>query len=676
MEKKWIVLQQEIKDCGVCSLLSIIKFYNGYVPLEKLREDTFTTKDGTTAYHLVNTARKYNFDATGIECEFDDLNKIVQPFIAHVVINGYQHFIVVYKVYNDKVVVMDPAIGKNIIPKNIFIEQWSNRIIELTPRTQIPSYKKSLNTISLMLKLLPSEIILILKLFITSVLLTILSILSSTYIKTFLNTYLTYGISNVILIFSFIIIFKLIINYIRSRYEIIIEKNIDKKVTIPFLEHLFSLPLNYIANKTTGEIMTRIDELKTIKNVFSKLLVTLMLDLLTFIVASILLINTNLELFLILILFLIIYVIIGVVFKDKIYTSIIRNINYQTEYNSLLIEYLNGYLTYKEINEPKLLFHNIEKRFNNYIDNTHFFKQLINKYNILKEYVYEICFFLIYSLGLIYIVDKRIELVDLVFFSSIAIYIVNPIKNIVDILPDVNYIKACVSKSSELKDIPKEDLDESSNEIIKGDISIKNLKYSYNNYNYVIEDFNLNIKEKEKVIMVGQSGCGKSTICKILYGLLNNYEGEVIIGNRDLLNYNLYNLRNNITYQSQIEYLFNDTLKNNIVCYKNVPEKQLSDILKICHVDEILKRKNISLDTIVTDNGSNFSGGERQRIILARSLIKASNILLLDEALNEIPLEMERFIVKDICNYFKNKTIIYVSHRKILEVFDRVIRVT
>ena len=118
MKKNIIVRQQDLKDCGICSLLSVIKYYGGYIPLEKLRIDTQTSMEGTTAYHLVKAARNYGFDAYGMKFEkLEELKGAVLPVIAHVNINHFMHFLVIYEIHSNELVIMDPAKGKIKITK-------------------------------------------------------------------------------------------------------------------------------------------------------------------------------------------------------------------------------------------------------------------------------------------------------------------------------------------------------------------------------------------------------------------------------------------------------------------------------------------------------------------------------------------------------------------------------
>lgn len=152
--------------------------------------------------------------------------------------------------------------------------------------------------------------------------------------------------------------------------------------------------------------------------------------------------------------------------------------------------------------------------------------------------------------------------------------------------------------------------------------------------------------------------------------------GKISIDGIDINHYHLDILRKNIVYVSQQEFLFNDTMYHNITLYKDVSKEKLSKILEITGVNEILENNHISYNDLVEENGFNFSGGERQRIILARSLLKDGEVYIFDEALSQIDIGRERKILENIFSYLHDKTIIVISHRfDNKDLFSRVLTI-
>ena len=209
----------------------------------------------------------------------------------------------------------------------------------------------------------------------------------------------------------------------------------------------------------------------------------------------------------------------------------------------------------------------------------------------------------------------------------------------------------------------------------KNKISVKNLSYSYNGINNIFDNVNFYINRSEFIFINGKSGIGKSTIFKLLTKQLPIDRKMIYIDDVDINDISIDDIINNICYVSQNEYIFTDTILNNIKMYNDVSKEEFNKVLKITGVNKILSDRKIDLDFILIENGQNLSGGERQRILLARSLLRKKKILILDETMNEIDSKSERKMIKKIKTEY-NITFILISHRNInSDLFDRVIKI-
>ena len=192
-------------------------------------------------------------------------------------------------------------------------------------------------------------------------------------------------------------------------------------------------------------------------------------------------------------------------------------------------------------------------------------------------------------------------------------------------------------------------------------IVIKNLSFKYTD-NLILDNINIKINSKDKVFIYGNSGSGKSTLVKLLGRYLPVNYNHIKIGNIDITHYNLADLRNLITYIPNDEMLSNGNLKDNIYLDRK-PFINLDQLLKMTGVNKLLHDKNYDLDTIIYDNGENLSKGERSRISLAQGLFKPSEVLILDECLSNVDTKLEKEILENILKYYKDKIVIYISHR-------------
>ena len=245
--------------------------------------------------------------------------------------------------------------------------------------------------------------------------------------------------------------------------------------------------------------------------------------------------------------------------------------------------------------------------------------------------------------GVIYVRSETITIGTLMTYNSILVFFLAPIRNLLSLDNSIIESKRIVKRVNEM--IKKEENVKKIN-IVYGDILIKSLSFKQNE-KIILNKINLHISKGEKVIITGKSGSGKSTLLKILMNYYNDYQGEIKINGINIKSINLKNV-----YISQNETLFTDTIYNNIVLGNN--DSNFSEIVKMCYVDEIIN-SNLGYNQIIEENGFNISGGQKQRIILARSIINEFDLLLIDEGLNQIDVELERKILKNLFIPFKEE---------------------
>ncbi len=179
----------------------------------------------------------------------------------------------------------------------------------------------------------------------------------------------------------------------------------------------------------------------------------------------------------------------------------------------------------------------------------------------------------------------------------------------------------------------------------------------------MFSNFSLVIGFGKKVLLTGESGGGKSSLVKILMRYLEVDYGMVSIGGIDVNHLHLELLRNRISYVTGSELLFSNTLYYNITLNRDVDEVRVLEVIKIVALDTLIDKLPLGLQSMVEENGFNFSSGERQKILLARALLKNSDIYIFDEAFHQIDIEQEGVILKNIFHYLKEKTVIVISHR-------------
>lgn len=678
MKRGIVVRQQDLKDCGVCSLLSVIKFYGGYVPIEKLRCDTRTSVEGVSAYDLVRTAKNYGFDAYGMKLDnLSDLNNCILPIICHVEIKNYSHFIVLYKISKEELIVMDPAKGKVKLSFNDFSSIWTGNIINLYPKHNLPNIICENHILENLKEISKKEYKTIIKIILLTLLLTISTIISGFYFKIGMQFVIEFNdrivIIYLILLFLSVLLLKQILFFFRNHFKNYLNKNLDGYVYYDFLHHLFLLPNYFIKDRTTGEIMVRLKELEGIKNVFSEIIITVFLDSILAFSVGILLLKINKTLFFILCLFVFIYALLGMFFSKIIYKKALILQEKEVDFESCVVENIDSMISLKNLNLIKHLFKKVEINLFKFLTNSYDLNKSVMLSNNLFVFAEELMTFGVISFGFIEILNNHCTLINLVTFESLVGFFITPFKSIINLLPSYNYVKASLEKINDFYNVGEEqDLIGLSN-FQNGNITITDLNFSYNEFSPLFTNFNLEIKKNSCVLFKGSSGCGKSTLCQMISRMLDVKNNNIKIGNVSINDYSLETIRKNILYVCQKENLMQDTIKNNILLNRDILEKKYLEILDLCEIENIVSKKPLRYETFLTKDQMNISGGEKQRIILARALLNDFQILILDEALSEVNSELEITIIKKLKTYFKEKTIIYVSHKKHDRYFDYVV---
>ena len=680
-----IVIQEGIKDCGICSLLSIIRYYGGEVSKEYLRELTNTTKEGVSFYNLIEGAKKIGFEAVGVTGNLENINVNNLPCIVHFIVNkSYKHFVVLYEINKKKnqVVLMDPAKGKKVISFSEFNLLTSNNYIFLKPIKKLPIMQKKNIVHKKIIELFKNNKKLLFFIIIITLSYFVLNIITSFHFKYLLEYSINYSLSHNIYYLSFILLIaytlKNLNNFLRnillSKWTMIF----DNEITSLTYKQILLLPYLYYKNRTTGEIISRFKDLNTIRSFISNFFCIITTDIITIIVFISIMINYNMKLTFYVISPSIILIIYSFYINKK-KKKHIKNISHGEDIiNSYLIQGISNVDTIKGSHLEKRLIDKFNINYKSFLEKIYNYNILVERYIFNKNLVNDITLLIIFGVGSFFVIRKDLSLSNLIVYQLFFSYFNNSFHNLITIVEEYNSYKVALERVEEIFMLNKDDFSNNYFYLgftLDGDIVYKNLNYKVGS-KYLFNNLNLEIKRGEKILLSGPSGCGKSTLVKMLLRYIDVEYNKITISDIDINHYHLENIRSNITYVTSNEYLFTDTLKNNILLYKEHSDDELEKVSRLCLVEDIIKNEDTKYDTLIEENGFNLSNGERQRIILARSIIKKSNIYILDEALGQIDITREKEILENIFDYLKDKTVIVISHRfNNKELFDRVLSI-
>lgn len=652
----------------------IINFYGGNLPIDQIRDLTKTDKNGTTAFHIIEACKSIGFNAEGIKTSLEQLNKenLILPCIAHVVIDGkYKHFVVIYKIdfKNKKIIIADPSCSIKKITFSEFQKMWSGVLITLYPLKKLP-LTQNISFIDFLLKIIKLHKAFIFNIIMLSIFITMFSVISSFYMKNILDAINYNNLTIIFIFFLFINIFKILSDFFRNKLLIYLNQKIDLLLTLDTYKKIISLPYNYYHTRTTGDIISRVNDLSIIRNMITKVSLSLFIDLPLALVTFIIFYIINTKLFFISLIIVFIYLLLMIFSKNRI----INNINTiqvnKSETMSYMIETINGFETVKSVGNEAQIIDKFEKKYVKFLKNIFKFDNYNNTISILKDLINAMGYLTIIYVGAKMVILGNLTFGDLLVFVNLLNYFLEPIKNIIDLNSEIKEAKNSLRRILELFKNENKKQTFIDNVKVK-EISFNNLSYSYDYKEKQLKKINLKLK-KQKILILGKSGSGKSTLFKLLMRYYEIPRNQITINGYDINDYKDDVIKQNFSYISQNEILYTDSIYNNLKIDKNITEEQIIEISKKCFIDEFLN--DLGLNMLIEENGYNLSGGQRQRIILARALLKNFEVLIIDEGLSQMDINLERKILKNLFKMYENKMIIVISHRlDNMDLYDRVI---
>ena len=641
--KKYVVTAEDNFDCGAASLASIIKYYDGYVPLEMIKYDTLTKNNGTSFYYLKEAAIKYGFVAIGSKS--NDLEKVKLPCIVQLKIKGFHHFVCVYE-YREKITIMDPSKGLIKMSRNDFSLVFNNHVLELIPNGRVLKLEQNKQ-----LKILVKDTFKAHLKRVIIILILVIPIIILTLISSF-NIILLFQYNLILLVFLMVSL-NISLTYLKNLIQSSLNYRISFNLIKEYLKHILNLPLNYLQLKKVGDLTNRIHDLYNIKEIFSKTLIDSLTSFILLIGSLLILFHLDPTLSIIICLVSFSYLIISYFLNRMIYYQIISIMDSDNTFVDLTIEYLTKIKTLKNLH--LLYFNNkLDRTLDDALMNKYLLEKKMNLVNTLQSILEEGCFLII----IIYVLKSPIGYLELILYITVYHYYLNNLKYFINLIPSIMYFKNvliringlfAIEKEKALKVLP----------LTKKDIIIKDLSYSHDNISLIFNHFNLTIKKGHKVWLRGENGSGKSTLLDIISSNIPT---------------NYIETDGKISYIHQKAELFSGSILENIIVDNKYEEFKFRVIEKIVYLNSFSEIKANGYMTHIY--GANLSGGEIQRIILARGLYRDFDILIIDEALSQIAKKMRKQILDNIWKYFNDKTIIYVSHNDDQIIYDKEIFLT
>lgn len=675
MRYNYLVKQHDITDCAAACIATVCMYYKKEITITKLRDILGTDIKGTTLLGLEDGAKKLGFDTRAIRVDKEGFKqKFTLPAIAHVITKeGLSHFVIVHKIKKEEVIILDPAKGKEKKKIDEFFKIFDGVLLLLIPNNEFnPGKIKGQGILSKFIQLLLPQKSLFIYSIVVSAILTVLGIASAFFNKILMDEILPYNLKNQLNIFviGFLLlaITQIGLGAIRQHMLLYLSQKIDIPLLLGYFKHVYKLPMKFFASRKVGDILTRFSDAFTIKNILTSVSLSLIMDIVLATVSASILYVMNQKLFVVILVLTIVSAALIYIFKGPYKKINLEQMEAGARLNSQIIESLKGIETIKVHAAEE---NSIEKLELEYIRNLKIaFKEgvLSNIQGSISGAVSSVGNLILMYIGAMMIMKGDITLGSLMTFSTLSGYFMDPIGRLIGLQLSIQEASISLKRISEIYEVEKEQ-DETEVEKIKlekidRDIELNNITFRYGSRSPVLNDVSIKIPKGKKVALVGESGSGKTTISKLLLKYYTPEEGKINVNDYNIEELDLYNLRENIAYVPQNVELFSGSIKENITLGKtNASYEEIKSACENAGCREFIEKLPGKYGTFLEEAGGGLSGGEKQRIALARALIKKPSFLILDEATSNLDFISEAKIFDTLFKKGRNITMLMIAHR-------------
>ena len=620
------------------------------------------------------------FDSKAVKVEDKKIdNSVSFPIIAHIQSkNNFLHYVVVHDVSNKRIIISDPESGIKKLSHKEFSEIWTGILLLIEPKKDFQKRNEKDNSLSRFFYVLKNQKSLLFNIFLASILYTVLGIVTSfsskfliDYIlKDKLMTTLTVMVVGMVILE----IIQMLLSIFRGYLLIFLGQRIDIAILLGYYNHVIKLPMNFFSTRKTGEITSRFSDADNINDAVAETVLTLMLDVITAVTGGIIVYIQNQYLFFVSIVILLLYVVIVFSFKEilkKINNDVLEN---NSQLTSFIIQSINGIETIKAYNLEKNIQDETEFKYLKVIKSSFKRSKIYNLLTFLSGVVELIGNTLIMWVGAIQVINGKLTLGEMMVFNTLLGYFTNPVKNLISLQPTIQTATVSADRLGEIIDLDIEQSDEKMiPQNLKGDIEIKGLNFRYGTRELILKNINMEIKQGEKIALVGESGSGKTTLAKLILKFYDFEKGDININNFNLKDIDNTFLRNKISYISQDMFLFNKTIKENLMLSDEIEIDDVIELSKKVNAYEFINELPQRFDYMIEENGTNLSTGQKQRLSILRALLKKPDILIMDEATSNLDSITESAIQKTLNNPEFNMTTIIIAHRlSTIRLCDRI----
>ena len=668
-----VIMQMEALECGAACLAMVMAYYRKWVPLEVLRTDCGVSRDGSKALNIVKAARSYGFEAGGFKAEPEDLRKGgTFPCIIHW---GFNHFVVCNGFRGDKAFINDPARGFYTVSMETFDEKFTGVCLIMTPTEQFQPSGSRPNVLRFALDRLRSARGALWFMTIISVITALVGIITAALSRFFMDEMLPGKEPDMfwpfIIAMSSVALVQLAVAWMRAIYSLRLNGKMDVVGSSTYMWKVFHLPMEFFSQRMAGDIQQRKNTNASIAGQVVDIVAPMFLNAIMMVFYLVVMLRYSL---------LLTIVGIGSVLVQFILSRIIAK--RRVAINNVMMRDA-GKLTGYTLSGMEMI-ENIKASGaeNGYFERWAGYQASVNTQNVYYRKVQyyvgmlpglasEVLNILITVLG-VWLVMRGEFTPGMVFaFQGFLSAFLGPATSLITSGKDILEMRTNMERIEDVMNYPddesvtfeEEPLVDGKLDKLSGKLSIRNLTFGYSKLDKpLITDFNLELEQGKSVALVGASGCGKSTISKLVANLYQPWGGEILFDGKPASEINRFVFKESVGVVDQDVIIFEDSVAANIKMWDaSIEDVVMTNAAKEAQVHSTIMRREGAYRHKMSEGGKDFSGGERQRIEIARVLSRNPKLLILDEATSALDARTEYDVVNSIRN--KGITTIVIAHR-------------
>jgi ABC-type bacteriocin transporter len=668
------IKQHDATDCAAACMGMVCLHYRKETTITKLRDLMGTDLKGTNLIGLSKCAEQLGFNCQAVKVDREGfLSRYTLPAIANVITKeGMSHFVVVFRITKKYVIVGDPAKDIERISIDDFYKKFTGAMLLLKPNSEFEREKiKGTKLFDRNIKLLLPQKKLFIYALVASLLVTLLGILSSLFNNIIYDEILPYRQKDVLKImlavFLGISLTSTFVSFVRQWILMHLSIKIDIPLMLGYFEHIYKLPMKFFASRKTGDITTRFSDAFTIKDIFTNIALSLIMDISMALITGVILFQMNPKLFAIIVMMTIISIVLVFIFKQPYKKINEEQMQQSSILNSEIIEGLRAVETIKGNANEDIELESIEREYIKSLRISYKEGMLSNVQGTISSVISGAGNLVMLYVGIMQVINNSLTLGSYMAFMTLAGYFMDPIGNLVSLQLSIQEANISMKRLSEIMDYEREQQSERQyQEItqIDGDIKLNHVTFGYGNRKPALDDVSFTIEKGQKVALVGASGSGKSTIAKLLLKYYEPQSGDITIDGMDISEYRNDDIRRAVSYVPQNIELFSKSIYDNIrVTRQSATLDEVREAAKAADAHEFIKRLPMQYYTYLEEAGNGLSGGEKQRIALARAFLKENQFYIMDESTSNLDFATENIIFDMIYNKFRKKTMLIIAHR-------------